>query len=328
MTPEWDKQARRIQLGKLVARLETSGLLDKINPRKPLTLALYFGDATKADLALRWRRQDREPHHLVEVLQIDTQDMARPIVRFATNDLDGLAAELLKAVTGLLIEHPRMRQGGNDPRSGSPFVNHVLAGSSGPRSPSRIIAGPRGPGPPGPGPLLLKRLTLSTLWSPANAALLVANNSGRQSCNDGNGTGRATASGRSAKSRPSSECWSGKYPRFGDDPRAGRSRQARTAPQVAGSSRGGPCPRQDPPQRASDVGDFLRGCGESELALRWRRQATEPRHFLEVLTISPEDIARPIVRFAVNDLDALAIELLEAVSDLLTRHRNPVQLSA
>ena len=59
MTPEWDRQARRIQLGKLVARLEAAGLLDKINPKRPVTLALYFGDAAKADLALRWRRQDR-----------------------------------------------------------------------------------------------------------------------------------------------------------------------------------------------------------------------------------------------------------------------------
>ena len=106
MTPQQDAQGRQFQIGKLKARLEQSGVLAKISPKGPVTLALYLGDEAKARLALRWTRQSREPYHLLEFLAIDSQDTARPLVRFVSNDLDGLAAELLKAVTGLLSRAP------------------------------------------------------------------------------------------------------------------------------------------------------------------------------------------------------------------------------
>ena len=67
-----------------------------------MTLAVFFGDAAKADLALRWRRQTNEPRHFLEVLTISPEDIARPLVRFTVNDLDALASELLQAVAGLL----------------------------------------------------------------------------------------------------------------------------------------------------------------------------------------------------------------------------------
>ena len=79
MTPEQDRQGRRFQLTKLVARLEEARVLDKIQPRGPVTLAIFFGDAAKADLALRWRRQTTEPRHFLEVLTISPEDVARPL---------------------------------------------------------------------------------------------------------------------------------------------------------------------------------------------------------------------------------------------------------
>ena len=106
MTPEQDKAGRRAQLSKLRARLEEARVLDKIPTRGPLTLAVFFGDAAKATLALRWRRQAVEPRHFLEVLTIDSQDTARPLVRFAANDLDALASELLQAVASLLNKPP------------------------------------------------------------------------------------------------------------------------------------------------------------------------------------------------------------------------------
>ena len=102
VTPAQDIEGRRAQLRKLRARLEEARVLDKIQPRGPVTLAIFFGDAAKADLALRWRRQATEPRHFLEVLTISPEDVARPLVRFTVNDLDGLAAELLKAVSDLL----------------------------------------------------------------------------------------------------------------------------------------------------------------------------------------------------------------------------------
>jgi hypothetical protein len=102
VTPEQDVTGRRAQLRKLRARLEEARVLDKLQPRGPVTLAVFFGDAAKADLALRWRRQATEPRHFVEVLTISPEDMARPLVRFTVNDLDALAAELVQAVGDLL----------------------------------------------------------------------------------------------------------------------------------------------------------------------------------------------------------------------------------
>ena len=106
MTPEQDVAGRRAQLRKLRARLEEARVLDKIQPRGPVTLAVFFGDASKASLALRWRRQATEPRHFLEVLTISPEDVARPLVRFAVNDLDALASELLQAVASLLNKPP------------------------------------------------------------------------------------------------------------------------------------------------------------------------------------------------------------------------------
>jgi hypothetical protein len=92
-------QRPRIELR---ARLEEARILDKVQPRGPVTLAVFFGDAAKADLALRWRRQATEPRHFLEVFTLSPEDVARPILRFTVNDLNGLAAELLKAVADLV----------------------------------------------------------------------------------------------------------------------------------------------------------------------------------------------------------------------------------
>ena len=92
MTPQQDMEGRRAQLRKLRARLEEARVLDKVQPRGPVTLAVFFGDAAKATLALRWRRQATEPRHFLEVLTISPEEVARPLVRFTVNDLDGLGS--------------------------------------------------------------------------------------------------------------------------------------------------------------------------------------------------------------------------------------------
>ena len=102
MTPERDREARGVQLRKLKARLEAAGLLDKLDGKRPVTLALFVGESPKAAFALRWRRQSRDPHHVIEALTIDTQDTARVICALATNDLRDAAVELLQAVADLL----------------------------------------------------------------------------------------------------------------------------------------------------------------------------------------------------------------------------------
>ena len=64
MTPQQDMEGRRAS-SQLRPRLEEARVLDKIQPRGPVTLAVFFGDAAKADLALRWRRQATEPRHFL-----------------------------------------------------------------------------------------------------------------------------------------------------------------------------------------------------------------------------------------------------------------------
>ena len=121
MIPERDREARRFQLTKLKARITAAGLLDKLDARKPLTLAFYFGE--KAAFALRWRRQSREPHHIIEALEIDTQDVARVIGRLATNDLRTGVSELVEALAELVS-----RGGGGQSARSPNWRAHITSG--------------------------------------------------------------------------------------------------------------------------------------------------------------------------------------------------------
>ena len=102
MTPERDKEARRVQVRKLKARIEAAGLLDKVNSGKSVTLAVFLEESPKATFALRRRRQNREPTNIIEALTIDPQDTARVICALATNDLRAAAMELLEAFADLI----------------------------------------------------------------------------------------------------------------------------------------------------------------------------------------------------------------------------------